>query len=372
VLAIPELQGLRAAGCGLVFLAHVLVLIYPERFMRSIDAPAGELLARSVVGFFILSGLVLSLPYVGERKASLNTRQFYIERFFRLYPAYLVSVLTALAIRTGISHWVGFSAAVPWVQKFWTEPITVRTLLEHVFAVSITVRNINPVYWTLGLEIQSCLAFPLIIFLVRRTKHWTLGLTIAALTVLSHYLPEISVIRPVSYFLMGASVAKYNSELKAFVRSLSASAVLSAVILTVVFFQLAPAWSISYRLSFLVLDLGLAALMVAVQAFRPLAMVANLRPVQRFAELSYCFYLFHLPILAACALALRPIIHSAQLTILAAFSLSLIFAVVAHKFIEQPLRAFARSRVPTDLRRQYAIPGTVIPERTAATTQMGA
>jgi peptidoglycan/LPS O-acetylase OafA/YrhL len=339
--------------------------------MRSIDAPVGELFARAVVGFFILSGLVLSLPYVGEGKASLNTRQFYIERFFRLYPAYFVSVLIALAIRTGISHWVGFSNAVPWVQRFWTEPITVQSLLEHVFAVSITVRNINPVYWTLGLEIQSCLAFPLIILLARRTKHWTLGLTIVALTVLSHYFPEISAIRTVSYFLIGTSIAKYNSSLKTFVRNASATAVLGVTILTVVLFRLAPAGSISYRLSFLVFDLELAALMVAVQAFRPLAMIANLRPVQRFAELSYCFYLFHLPILAACAIALRPIIHSAPLTIFAAFSLTLLIAVVVHKFIEQPLRAFARSRASTDVSRQYT-PATAIPERTVATTQVGA
>jgi peptidoglycan/LPS O-acetylase OafA/YrhL len=373
VLPIPELQLLRAAGCCLVFLAHVLVLIYPERFMGSIDTPAGELFARAVIGFFILSGLVLSLPFVGENEATFHTGRFYTERFLRLYPAYFVSVLFALGMRAAISHWVGFSNSSPWVQRFWTEPITGRSLLEHVLALSITSRNINPVYWTLSLEIQACLLLPLIIFLVRRTRHWRLALVpIVALTVLFHYFPQVSLIRTVSYFLMGAYVAKYNSRSKAFTRNLPAAAVLGAVVLTIAFFWLAPRSSVSYRLSFLVLDGGLAVLMVAVQVFRPLAMLSNLRPVQRFAELSYCFYLFHLPILAACAVALRPIVQSAPLTIFAAFSLSLLVASAAHRFVEQPIRAFVKARASSKSIREFAVPAIAISERSAAATQFRA
>jgi len=338
--------------------------------MGSIDTCAGELFARAVIGFFILSGLVLSLPYVGEEKTTFHTGRFFRQRFLRLYPAYLVSLLSALGMRAAMSRWVGFSNSSPWVQRFWTEPITGRSLLEHVLALSITSRNINPVYWTLSLEIQVCLLFPLIIFLVRRTRHWAFALVpIVALTVLFHYFPQIALIRTVSYVLMGAYVAKHNSRLKTFMRNLPAAVVLGAVVLTIAFFWLAPTSSVSYRLSFLVLDGGLAVLMVAVQAFRPLAMLANLRLVQRFAELSYCFYLFHLPILAACAVGLRPVVQSAPLTIFAAFSLSLLVASAAHKFVEQPMRAFPKSRGSSKSTREFAVPTIVISERSAAASK---
>jgi peptidoglycan/LPS O-acetylase OafA/YrhL len=350
--AIPELQLLRAAGCCLVFLAHVMVLVYPERFLHSVEAPAGELFARAVIGFFILSGLVLSLPYVGETKQPFHIRRFYFDRLMRLYPAYLVSLFFALGLRFAIAHSVGLTNVSPWAQRFWSQPLSTATIVEHILAVAIHTRNINPVLWTLSLEIQACLLLPVIIFVVRRTPHWSLSfLPIVALTVLSHFFPLILVLKVLGYFFMGAYIARYNTNLKAVLGGLPNAAVLAFAILVYAFFWIAPQNSISYRLSFLVLDGLLALSMVAIQACRPLAPLAKLRPVQRFAELTYCFYLVHLPILAACAIALRPIVHSASLTILAALSLTLAVAAALHEWIEQPMRSFAKSR------RRVAEPG---------------
>jgi peptidoglycan/LPS O-acetylase OafA/YrhL len=366
-LAIPELQGLRAAGCCLVFLAHVSVIIYPERFMRSIDVPAGELFARAVIGFFILSGLVLSLPYVGEEKQSFSPLRFYFQRLLRLYPAYLVSVLFALAIRFGIKHWVGLSSVSPWAQRFWGEPVTAASILQHLLPIAVHTRNINPVYWTLSLEIQACLLFPLIVILVRHTRHWSLSFVpVIFLTALSHFFPFVPLIRICSYFLMGAYIAKYNVRLNSMLRALPYGSIVGLSILIITFFWAAPQNRTAYRLSFLVLDGLLAILMVAVQSFRPLAGLANVRPIQRFAELSYCFYLVHLPILAACAFTLRPITQSALLTILAALSISLMVAYALHRYVEQPVRAFAKSRTLTYRAAPPAIPEAVI-EMSAAT-----
>lgn len=368
-LAIPELQGLRAAGCCLVFLAHALVIIYPERFVRSIEAPAGEYLARAVIGFFILSGVVLSLPYVAEGKPSLKLGRFYLDRLFRLYPAYLVSLVSALAIRFAILHSVGLSSISPWAQRFWSEPLTAGSLVQHLILIAIRARNINPVYWTLRFEIQAGLLFPVVIALVRRTRHWALSIVpVIGLTVLSHFFPLVPLIRVLTYFFMGAYLAKYNSKLKVFLGHLPAGTVLALSILIAAFFWVAPHSPISYRISFLVLDALLALLMVVVQAFRPLAFIANLRPVQRFAQLSYCFYLFHLPILAACAFTLYPATHSAPLTILAAFSVSTLLSAVVHRWVEQPTRAFSKTRTVLKQNNRRGI-GISIGETTSAATQ---
>lgn len=342
VAFIPELQLLRAIGCLLVFIAHVFVIIFPEFANQSADRPSGELYARAVIGFFILSGLVLSLPFVGQSPQPLRIGRFYFSRLLRLYPAYIISVLLALGLRTAIHHWGGLAGLGPWPQHFWGAPITLRSMFEHLLPFAIGVRNINPVYWTLSLELQSILLLPALIVLVKCTRHWTLGLAaIAGLTFLAHYTPEFLLVRITSYFLMGTYLAKYNRELRAFLQSLSKSITALALIALATFFFLVPSHNFSYRLSFLVLDASLAVLMIAVQTYKPLIALSALRPVQKLGALSYCFYLVHLPILVAVVWLLRPIVQSSALLIFAALTVSLLVAQTLHHFVEQPVRAFS-------------------------------
>ncbi len=339
---IPELQTLRAVGCLLVFVSHSAVIFYPWKFAIDPGRSHLEYLARSVAGFFILSGLVLTLPFVtGEQ--GFRSKRFYFDRFLRLYPVYWASVLSGLLLRYAVTHWVGVAGGTAWPRTFWSEPLTPRILLEHLLALSYSARPINPALWTQSLEVQACLLFPLVVLMVRRTGHWVL-VPIAALTVLFHYLPTFPIIRVMSYFLMGAYVAKYNRSLKLFLQRLPKGIALCGFILLLGFFWIAPGSTFLFRGSFLVFDGCLALLMVGVQAFPPLAAPSRFRPVQKLGELSYCFYLFHLPILTACAFALQPQIHSPILTATAALSLSLLVAWLAHRFLEMPIRSWTKSK----------------------------
>jgi peptidoglycan/LPS O-acetylase OafA/YrhL len=117
------------------------------------------------------------------------------------------------------------------------------------------------------------------------------------------------------------------------------------------FFWIAPSSALLFRLSFPLFNILLALLMVAVQAFQPLASLVRLRPIQRLADLSYCFYLTHLPILAACAFALEPRLHAPVLIALVGLSLSIMIAWVLWRFVETPIRLRAkRSRTESAVR----------------------
>jgi peptidoglycan/LPS O-acetylase OafA/YrhL len=329
-----------------VFAVHCFVILFPRELPSLAERSATEYLPHAVIGFFILSGLVLALPFVGGRPRPFSAKSFYFERFFRLYPVYWLSIVLALSLRFLVMHTVGLASISSWPRQFWGIEVTPRVLLQHLAGFIDTVARINPVTWTLANEIQACLFFPFIVVLVKKTRHWTFAIgAIVALIVASYFevrLTSLNVIRTLNYFLMGAYVAKYNEELKLVLQRLPRMLLGIGSVFLVGFVWIAPGSALLFRLAFIVFNILLALLMVSVQAFRPAAALARLRPVQRMADLSYSFYLVHLPILTACAYLLAPQLHSRVLTILFALSISISVAWAVWLFVEMPIRRWAK------------------------------
>ena len=99
-----------------------------------------------VVTFFLLSGFVIRFSFRGETPL----RSFAIGRFFRLYPAYWVSL--------PVLSWVA------WVKGFPPDFKTIlvnATMLQGFFGVY----NIGPGYWTLYYEVSFYL-FGVVLFLM--------------------------------------------------------------------------------------------------------------------------------------------------------------------------------------------------------------
>jgi peptidoglycan/LPS O-acetylase OafA/YrhL len=84
---IPSLDGLRALSIGLVLLAH---LTGTQHF------PAGPELGRWQLGnlgvrvFFVISGFLITTLLLEEadRTGTISLKQFYLRRFFRIFPAF--------------------------------------------------------------------------------------------------------------------------------------------------------------------------------------------------------------------------------------------------------------------------------------------
>lgn len=83
--------------------------------------------------FFAVSGYIIPKTLWNYKKLAVPTWQFMVRRFFRLYPAYIVSLLLAIAM--GSYGWMRVLAHLTMVQEFFGQ------------------KNIVGVYWTLHAEI---------------------------------------------------------------------------------------------------------------------------------------------------------------------------------------------------------------------------
>lgn len=342
---------MRAVGCLLVFSTHTALILFAPLVVHMPERSYAQYLLRALYGFFIISGIVLTLPFIGDRPKAFSAKKFYSRRFFRLYPMYWMSLLFALALRFATHTSVVLPGTTLWAERFWTTPLTPAILLQE-FSGSLDIRGLLfPGYWTFACEIQICLLFPIILFMVKRTRHWSVAVAVLlAAFIATHYIGEnVFLLRSLSYFIFGAYVAKYYSAIKTWLRGLSRPVAWGGFAFFVLFMAVAPiAWP-PYRVALILFDVFLALLMVMVQTFAPLAALSRLRPVRRMANLSFAFYLVQLPILTSVAYVVGPRIHSPVLCGIAALSLTIAVAWLGWRFVEVPIRNWGK-KLATDQR----------------------
>jgi peptidoglycan/LPS O-acetylase OafA/YrhL len=109
--------------------------------------------------FFVISGFCIHLPHARALARAAPTapdwKRFFVRRFWRLYPPYLVALFAALAL-----WWVAGSP-IPWLA------VTTQALLVHTFHTA-TFDGVNPPAWTLAVEAQLYLAYPVVFWLIAR------------------------------------------------------------------------------------------------------------------------------------------------------------------------------------------------------------
>ncbi len=103
--------------------------------------------------FFLISGYILTYNY-SDRGASLNKREFWLARFSRLYPVYLLVLIISMKMVQLEWH-----ARPP--GQFWAGMILTPLLLQGMSPTLATFWN--TVAWTLSCEVALYAAFPWLI-----------------------------------------------------------------------------------------------------------------------------------------------------------------------------------------------------------------
>jgi peptidoglycan/LPS O-acetylase OafA/YrhL len=332
----PEIDGLRAIAVAPVVLFHAGLQQFEGGFL-GVDV------------FFVISGYLITTiildDIAGKRFSVLN---FYERRFRRILPAYLVMVLVSM-----IPAW------------FWMMPDELRNFGQSVFASSIFSSNVlfwteagyfmagsaeKPLLhtWSLSLEEQFYLFFPLLLVVLSRLRwRWTV-ISIVALSAVSLALSEYGwrhfpwanfYLLPFRAWELGFGALSAIFLRLYGPRNSSFWASVGFIILAVsmvVFDEAIPMPSI-YGI---VPVVGTVLIVIFASPHNWVGAILSLRPVVFIGLISYSTYLWHQPILAFARL--RAIPSASEWLLLAAAFSSFVIGYVSWRYVEQPFRKGGR------------------------------
>ena len=168
---IDFLRGVSVLGIVLylvrvdLWVGWVAISTQPESFsifdraaaLLSIPIP---FLRPAVMLFFLVSGFCIHYPYAASGR-SWELKSYTIRRFLRIYPPYLAAVVFGVLIEGILSHY------------FDQEVSPVAKVLQTVFMVQNYSSDggqmySNPALWSLPVEVELYLVYPLFYLLLRR------------------------------------------------------------------------------------------------------------------------------------------------------------------------------------------------------------
>lgn len=151
---------LRGIACLAVVFYHAMEGGHISELVAAAPSWFGRMIAHGDTGvaiFFVISGFVIAHSMLRDQVTSSYVGRFMLRRSLRLDPPYWAAIALAL-----LGAWVS-SRAVP--DRVFAMPSASNLLLHVTYLVDLARQPlINPVYWTLCVEIQFYLTFVLLMW----------------------------------------------------------------------------------------------------------------------------------------------------------------------------------------------------------------
>ncbi len=331
----PEIDGLRALAVLPVIFHHAGFGLFSGGFV-GVDV------------FFVISGyLITTIIHQEILAGTFSLVTFYERRIRRIIPAlFLVSIV-----------------CLPFAWA-WLMPIELKDFGQSLIAVNLFASNIlfwleidyfapeaelKPLLhtWSLAVEEQFYVFFPLLLLLLKRFREPALALILLAISVASLALAQwASGVHPIANFYLlptrawelgvGAviAIALQNGMLTDTRARLVASIVGLALVLYAIFvFDTSVPFPSVWTL---IPVLGTALLLIGAEPGNPVGRLLALRPLVLVGLMSYSAYLWHQPVLVFARI--RNIVELSDLQIWSLIALTLVLAYLSWRFVERPFR----------------------------------
>ena len=214
---IPEIDGLRFLAILPVISLHFFTTFsryngkYQESHLKDyLPYDVINTLGSGVYLFFAISGFILSLPFArhylfNHKKVSL--KYYFIRRVTRLEPPYMITLTLFFIVHLVISN----EAFVNVLSHYMASAFYMHNIIYDAWS------TINPVAWSLEIEIQFYLLVPLLVQ-VFRIKNVAIrrGIIIFSIVIfvflqetidLRYYNLNLSIVNYAQYFMCGLLVA---------------------------------------------------------------------------------------------------------------------------------------------------------------------
>jgi peptidoglycan/LPS O-acetylase OafA/YrhL len=346
---LPALTGIRTLLAIFIILFHFtpphLGLLYP--FIDNGYVFVGV--------FFLISGYVLTYNYA-DRGKTLSKREFWLARFSRLYPVYLLVLIISVTMLQ--DEWHARSHA-----EFWQGLILTPFVLQGWSPSVATFWN--TVAWTLTSECVLYAAFPWLIRFPWPKKPLSLVallITIWIIGLIPHtlylYLNPDHIVGPVDRysssqlirflkytplpyvctFLTGVTLGKLQLALTLTPRQ---RLILSGISLAAVCFFF---YALVSHTPYLLMHGGLltpvfAALVLGLSGPHPISAIFSWRPLLLIGESSYCLYLLHFNVFQLLHTYHVPErLHLVALDPWLSYAILILLALAVFHFVEIPAR----------------------------------
>lgn len=338
VYFLDSLRGLAAAS---VVITHLAGSFVGESLTKGILQSFGR---SAVILFFILSGIVLSMSLQKNEKLTWNCYiSFLIKRFFRIYLPFLVIVILSYILFIviqpqfilGLSDWfnaVGIN-------------ISTVDLIENLLMTGNRVERVDPVIWSLIIEIRISFIFPILYFVIRKKGWKTLllltGVAFALGTGILYLIGQKFLIGQtifhIGFFIMGIAIFLHQSKLQTFI--VKARLPLLAVSLFLYFYNMLlnimRFENIQVVSDFLV---GAGAIGILLVCYHSSRLQQGLRKLfyDELGKYSFSIYLVHCVVFIPLTHLLYPYGLNFIMIEVASVPLIGIFAILVYRWIEQP------------------------------------
>jgi peptidoglycan/LPS O-acetylase OafA/YrhL len=204
---LEQLTWLRGVAAFFVVISHILRATEVDYFSQS-GSPLPAILYSLDLGtfgvllFFTLSGTTL---YISHSNKAVPLSHFYIKRFFRIWPAFAVSLLLYIIFQPIFSSFYNELQGF-WIEKQFVTPYSFNDIIQYLFLhqnVNGTGGLFNNAYWSLPVEFQYYLIFPLLIVSLKYMKF--LGPLAISLVLYLIYKFNLSHFSQTTVFMLGFS-----------------------------------------------------------------------------------------------------------------------------------------------------------------------
>ena len=242
--------------------------------------------------FFVLSGIVLGLSLDHDQSGVIRRYlKFLTKRIFRIYPAH---IFTLLIICTTI---IAFSAVNPgtfaysstWYNWYYRSLPDSTGIIRNLFLIDVFL---NPVTWTLKVEMGVAVIFPVLHFISRTRNNAAIWMHLSILTVLIllAIIYSDGVFIPHVYkFYLGLLLPLYLPKISHLEHWAFWPASFTLLLLL-------PQFLSSNDLNGILITAG-AVVLISLLMKNQNSWLSHNHIIKKLGQYSYSFYLFHFPVL---------------------------------------------------------------------------